>query len=207
MAEIGAHEETGRDAAILDVAERLVQTRGFNGFSYADIAEDLSVTKASLHYHFPSKADLGRALIDRYSERFASSLDAIAARDGAPADALDAYAGLYADVFAQHRMCLCGMLAAEYETLPVPMREAITRFFDLNVAWLATVLARGRRERSLAFAGTPRDTARGIIAGLEGAMLVGRANAADGGFRPAAQRLVRSLAGAPTRKAAGRQTG
>ena len=55
---------TGRRA--LDVAERLVQTRGFNGFSYADIAEALGVTKASLHYHFPSKADLGQRLIERY---------------------------------------------------------------------------------------------------------------------------------------------
>jgi TetR/AcrR family transcriptional repressor of nem operon len=196
MAEIGAREETGRDAAILDVAERLVQTRGFNGFSYADIAGELSVTKASLHYHFPSKADLGRSLIDRYSERFAAALAAIEERGGAPVDALDAYAGLYADVFAAHRMCLCGMLAAEYETLPDPMRAAISRFFDLNEAWLARILAKGRRDRSLTFGGTPRETARGIIAGLEGAMLVGRANAADGGFRSAAQRLVRSLAGA-----------
>ena len=51
---------------ILDIAERLAQTRGFNGFSYADIAEELAVTKASLHYHFRSKADLGQALIVRY---------------------------------------------------------------------------------------------------------------------------------------------
>ena len=55
---------------ILDVAERLVQTRGFNGFSYADIAEALRVTKASLHYHFPSKAELGRRLIERYEATF-----------------------------------------------------------------------------------------------------------------------------------------
>ena len=52
-------------ARILDVAERLVQTRGFNGFSYADVASELDVTKASLHYHFPGKAELGQALIAR----------------------------------------------------------------------------------------------------------------------------------------------
>src|SRR5512147_332900 len=110
----------GTVGAILDVAERLVQTRGFNGFSDADSAEELSVTKASLHYHFRSKAELGEALIDRYTERFAASLGAIAAEDGDPGVALRAYAGLYADVLADHRMCLCGMLAAEYETLPAP---------------------------------------------------------------------------------------
>ena len=56
-------------SSILDVGERLVQVRGFNGFSYADVAAELSVTKASLHYHFPSKAELGEALIARYAER------------------------------------------------------------------------------------------------------------------------------------------
>ena len=55
---------------ILDSAESLVQIRGFNGFSYADVAGELSLTTASLHYHFPGKAELGRALIARYAQRF-----------------------------------------------------------------------------------------------------------------------------------------
>ena len=48
---------------ILDVAERLAQVRGFNGFSYADVAGELKITKAALHYHFAGKAELGVALI------------------------------------------------------------------------------------------------------------------------------------------------
>jgi TetR/AcrR family transcriptional repressor of nem operon len=195
MAESESPPDRGTDAAILDVAERLVQTRGYNGFSYADIAEELSVTKASLHYHFPTKADLGRALIDRYAARFAESLDVIEATAAGPSAALRAYAGLYADVLAQDRMCLCGMLAAEYETLPEPMREAIVRFFALNEEWLTEMLAQGRRERSLAFSGSAGDAARGIVGGLEGAMLVARARGADDDFRASAERLVRSLAG------------
>ncbi len=62
---------------ILDTAERLVQTRGFNGFSYADIATTLGVTKASLHYHFPAKAELGQRLIERYEKNFLAALGAI----------------------------------------------------------------------------------------------------------------------------------
>ena len=62
---------------MLDLAERLVQTRGFNGFSYADIASALEVTKASLHYHFPTKAELGRRLIERYSDAFTAALAAL----------------------------------------------------------------------------------------------------------------------------------
>ena len=64
---------------ILDVAERLAQMRGFNGFSYADIAAEVEITKAALHYHFATKADLGEALIGRYAARFGEALASIAA--------------------------------------------------------------------------------------------------------------------------------
>jgi TetR/AcrR family transcriptional repressor of nem operon len=197
MSEPGARAVVGGTAsAILDTAERLVQTRGFNGFSYADVATELSVTKASLHYHFPSKAELGESLIDRYSERFARALDEIDAELDTPGVKLDAYAGLYAEVLRDQRMCLCGMLAAEFETLPSPMREAIIRFFDLNEAWLQRILAQGRREGTLSFSGTPRDAARSIIDGLEGAMLVARARGDLARFRSTARRLVASVVGA-----------
>ena len=119
--------ENGTRARILDTAERLVQMRGFNGFSYADVAAEVGVTKASLHYHFPGKAELGEALVARYTERFESELQRIDADRLAPPAKLSAYAALYAAVLREQRMCLCGMLAAEYETLPGPMREAILR--------------------------------------------------------------------------------
>src|SRR5438309_620198 len=101
---------------ILDVAERLVQSRGFNGFSYADVAAELGVTKASLHYHFPGKAELGEALINRYAGRFGEALQTIDLDGGDVHARLEAYAALYASVLREQRMCLCGMLAADYET-------------------------------------------------------------------------------------------
>ena len=103
---------------ILDLAERLVQTRGFNGFSYADIATELGMTKASLHYHFPTKAQLGSHLIRRYGEVFAQSLADIDARDADIVEKLRSYVNLYSQVLHDDRMCLCGMLAADYTTLP-----------------------------------------------------------------------------------------
>jgi TetR/AcrR family transcriptional repressor of nem operon len=180
---------------ILDTSERLVQVRGFNGFSYADVAAELSVTKASLHYHFPSKAELGEALIARYAERFAQALAAIdASLTLAPAK-LDAYANLYAEVLRQERMCLCGMLAAEYQTLPSPIRDAVVAFLNDNEAWLALVLERGREDGSLRFSNTAADTARSIVSGLEGAMLVTRPYGAIERFETAAAQLLASLAG------------
>src|SRR3954453_2436571 len=102
---------------ILDTAEALVQVRGFNGFSYADVATELGITKAALHYHFRGKAPLGQALVARYAARFADALASIDAGRAPAAARLDAYATLYADVLSEQRMCLCGMLAAEYQTL------------------------------------------------------------------------------------------
>ena len=72
--------DVGTATRILDVAERLAQVRGFNGFSYADIAAEVGITKAALHYHFASKADLGKALISRYAARFGEALAAIERR-------------------------------------------------------------------------------------------------------------------------------
>ncbi len=180
---------------ILDVGERLVQVRGFNSFSYADVASELSVTKASLHYHFPSKAELGEALIVRYAERFAQALAAIDANITLAPAKLDAYANLYAEVLSQERMCLCGMLAAEYQTLPSPIRNAVVAFLNDNEAWLALVLEHGRKDGSLRFSNTAADTARSIIGGLEGAMLVARPYGAVDRFETTAAQLLAGLAG------------
>jgi TetR/AcrR family transcriptional repressor of nem operon len=180
---------------ILDAAERLVQIRGFNGFSYADVATELAVTKASLHYHFPSKAGLGEALIARYAERFAGALGAIDAHDAAAPTKLDAYASLYGNVLQEGRMCLCGMLAAEYETLPTPIRDAVVAFLDENETWLERVLEQGRADRSLRFSGSATDTARSIVGGLEGTMLVARSYGEIERFETGATRLLASLAG------------
>lgn len=191
MAKAPAPADTSQ--RILDVAERLVQTRGFNGFSYADIAEALDVTKASLHYHFPSKADLGKRLIERYEETFIALLEAIDATGAAPREKLKRYARIYADVLRENRMCLCGMLASDYATLPKPMKEEVRHFFDENERWLAAVLEQGRKSGSLEFKGAALELARVIVGSLEGAMMLARSYGDAARFDTAAERLLASL--------------
>ncbi len=190
----GEHGNAGTASRILDVAERLVQIRGFNGFSYADVAAELKITKPALHYHFAGKAELGEALIARYAARFAQALAAIDAGVAAAPAKLEGYARLYFEVLRHRRMCLCGMLAAEYQTLPPAMQNAVIRFFDQNEAWLQRVLEQGQREGSLQFAGSARDTARMIVSGLEGAMLVARPYGDITRFQAAAANLLSGLA-------------
>jgi TetR/AcrR family transcriptional regulator, transcriptional repressor for nem operon len=186
--------ETGTAERILDVAEALVQSRGFNGFSYADVAEALGISKAALHYHFPGKAELGEALIARYASRFGDALVAVDRDEPDGPAKLRAYARLYADVFQDDRMCLCGMLAADYATLPDPMRERVVRFFDENERWLARVLEAGRSDGTLRFHGSSRSVARTLVGGLEGAMLVARPYGDIRRFRAAAALLIDGLA-------------
>lgn len=189
----GAGDDAGTASQILDVAERLVQVRGFNGFSYANIAAELHITKAALHYHFAGKGDLGEALITRYASRFAEALARADAAGLGPSGKLAAYADLYLQVLRDRKMCLCGMLAAEYQTLPQPMRDAVISFFDQNEDWLETVLEQGRDEGSLQFTGSARDAARMIVSGLEGAMLIARPYGDIARFQVAAANLLAGL--------------
>jgi TetR/AcrR family transcriptional regulator, transcriptional repressor for nem operon len=186
-------KESGTAERVLDIAERLTQIRGFSNFSYADIAAELGITKASLHYHYPGKAELGEALITRYSERFSQALGDID-RDLPNARArLEAYADLYAGVLRNERMCMCGILAAEYPTLPLAMQSEVVRFFDENERWLTKLLEDGKADKTLRYRGRAADVAQGILSTLEGAMLVARPYGDLARFEAAAKHLVAGL--------------
>ena len=199
---------TAAATAILDVAEELAQTRGYNGFSYADIALKLGVTKASLHYHFPSKAELGRALIERYRHLFGAALEAIDQQIQDPRKKLRRYVDLYISVLSNERMCLCGMLAAEFATLPAPMQDGLKLFFDANERWLTTVLDEGRRAGMLSFKESANERARVLLGALEGAMLVARSYGDPRRFQSAAGYVLADLhadAKATPRRISGRR--
>jgi len=184
---------TGAAAAILDVAERLAQTLGYNGFSYADIAEQLGVTTPSLHYHFATKAHLGSALIERYHRAFSDALTMIDTQTEEPSEKLHRYVDLYDSVLRNDRMCLCGMLAAEYATLPAAMQAGLTAFFDANERWLTAVLDGGVNSGAFVLAEPAKARARVLLGALEGAMLVARSYRDASRFRSAATFLLADL--------------
>ena len=193
MAATEAKKQNDTAERILDIAERLVQSRGFSNFSYGDIASELGITTASLHYHYRGKAELGYALITRYTQRFIEALEGI---DHDLPDArakLEAYARLYAEVLQGKRMCMCGILAAEYETLPQPMRTSVIHFFDANQKWLAALLRHGHTDGTLSYTGSPDDVAQAILSTLEGAMLVARPYGDLAKFNATTDRLLAGL--------------
>ena len=186
--------------AVLDVAQEYLQTRGYNAFSFRDLADRVCIKTASVHYYFPTKVELCRALIARHREQLA---DAFAEIDAAGLNATGRL-GRYVDVFAQtlatgNRMCACGMLAADYATLDSEVVADLRRAFDEHETWLAGVLADGRSAGLLDFEGSALDEAGALFAALEGAMLIARAREEPSRFLSAARRLIDRLGVKPAR--------
>ncbi len=162
-------------AVLLDAAQELVQVRGYNAFSFRDLAERVGIKSASIHYYFPSKGDLCRALLVRYRQRFNAALADIDRRGRGPRRKLKSYTQLFHDTLEMgNRMCLCGMLAADLETLPPQVLDELRGFFTDNQEWLAKVLTEGQETGKARFDGDAEAEARLIVSGLEGAMLVAR---------------------------------
>jgi TetR/AcrR family transcriptional repressor of nem operon len=191
MARAAANISTSQK--VLDIAEKLVQTRGFNGFSYADIAAVLRVTKASLHYHYPSKAELGTRLIERHDQTFRARLDEIERSNVSDSKKLIQFVQLYARVLDDNRMCLGGMLAAEQATLPRPMRTALVEYFEQNERWLTRLFERVHASGEIKLLGSPRDEAIAAFSLVKGAMLIARARGDATYFKLATGRLLACL--------------
>lgn len=169
---------------ILDSAQAMVQHRGYGGFSYRDIAGEIGVKSASIHYHFPSKDDLVVELARRYRDGFFKRLAQVSAADADPVDRITAFAGLFREALVEEdRMCLCGMLAADAELLTQRARGEAEAFFVDCTAWLEGEwrrlgVADGRR------------MALAALARLEGGMLISRISGTAEAFEAAAEGLI-----------------
>jgi len=185
-------ESKAMRAQILDAALALVQTRGYDGFSYADVAEAVGIRKPSVHHHFPTKGDLALALVERFRDDCRALMDA--APPGATVrDRLEAYADLFRATLRDGRMCLCGMLAAGFATQPEPLRLAVAGALEEHESRLAALLADGQAAGSIRRDAAPRDQARALVAGLEGALMLARLHGDPDRFDAAARLLIAGL--------------
>ena len=160
---------------LLDAASLLVQTRGYNGFSFHDLAAAVGITTASIHYHFPTKAKLGQQLAKRYTAEFMAALGDPKASP--PSQRLRHYVGFFRAALSEGRMCLCGMIGAEVDGVPAEVSAEVREFFRANELWLMRVF-----EGAGAHTATARGKARLFISALEGAMLIARASGDTGSF-------------------------
>lgn len=156
---------------ILDVAEAGMRTGGYHAISYRDIAAEIGIKSASVHYHFPTKQDLGMAVVRRYKDRFIAALGASDAADLDRRQKQDRLIGLFRAALVEEDMiCLCGLLGAEAPGLPADVVAEVGSFFQYLIDWLTDVL---RNDPSDGGAdGAARRKATMIISALEGAMIL-----------------------------------
>ena len=161
---------------ILDASEALLQDRGFSAFSYHHIAQQLGVKNAAIHYHFPSKADLGTALIRRYRERFRDYTRTLELESADPISKLECYFAIPASYLQNgQKICPLGMLEAEFYAIPEPM-QLESRQLDKEMRdWLAGVLDEGRSLGVFSFEGLAGDKVLVVVAALHGVLQIARA--------------------------------
>lgn len=180
-------------STLIDVATGQVRRQGYSAFSYADLADAVGIRKPSIHHHFPTKEDLGVAIVEAYTERFSEQLNRIDAKTDDVIKRLRAFAGLYREGLAAGQACLCGVLASEIAVLPQRVQLGVRRFFDLNLRWLERTLREGRTDGRLRHEIKPQQDARTILAALQGAMFVALSLQDAAAFDQAAAGVFRGL--------------
>ena len=181
---------------ILRSARALIVAGGYDGFSYADISDVVGIRKASIHHHFPSKADLVRTLVARYRAEAEAGIAELERSVSDPGAQLEAYVGYWEACIgdASAPICVCALLAAQIPVLPEAVAHEVRAHFRSLSAWLTSVLERGARQGRLRLNGTARGEAETFMATVHGAMLSARAYGDPKMFgvivRPALQRLL-----------------
>jgi TetR/AcrR family transcriptional repressor of nem operon len=160
---------------IIDRAFELMLQRGMNGFSYRDIAEPLGVKNAAIHYYFPNKSDLIKALIRENHEVLRESTASFMAYGGKARPQLE---GLFAFTMDQYRcgrpICMVGALTVDYDELSDDIKQANDYFMKDSVKWLTRVMETGREQGEFRFDGDPKSKAISILAMIQGARQMAR---------------------------------
>lgn len=162
--------------ALLDSAERAARARGYDGFSYADMAADVGIRKASIHHHFPTKAALSAALIDRYHDDLDATCREIDRLRPTGGGRLFVMIETYRYALDEGRsLCLCVALSISRESLPNAATQRLANFRAMMVGWLAAAFALGKTDGTIAGVTDPQAEATAALALLEGAQLAARA--------------------------------
>lgn len=182
-----------------DRAEEYIRSGGFGSFSFRDLARDLGIKSASVHYHFPTKSDLGTAVANRYNQRFKNALPDPTTTNQSAEELLRHYIRMFhTEMMQANRICLCAVLSVERATLSDDMKAALQAFYTLNLDWLTAVFASERTGSAL-----PRSHAHQracqILSTLQGALIGAWAMQDRDYFVQSARGLYKDLFGKPLR--------
>src|SRR3990167_2845363 len=162
---------------ILHVAENLIQTKGYNAFSYRDIAAQIGVKTSSIHYHFPTKADLGKAVVKRHLAALNEQLEKIITHPkiGYRKKMESFFDSIFEITYlSERKMCLGGMLASDVLTLPEGIQYEVRQFFQKIEEWLQHLLSQGVKKGEFHPIKDVNLEATVILSILEGSLLLAR---------------------------------
>ena len=160
---------------ILEVGQELIQTVGYDGFSYRDIADRVGIKSASVHYYFPAKTDLAEAVAKQYRIEFAERVREISANTPGALERLEEFAGIFQGTLENlDRVCLCGMLASESSSVPDKVSAQTRMFFSEQQDWISQTIADGIDDGTISATTQPNEFAKTFLSALEGAMMLAR---------------------------------
>lgn len=174
---------------IIAHARSLLEAGGYNGFSYADISARVHISKASIHHHFPSKAELVRVVVARYREEAREGMALLDRQLADPLAELNAYVDYWSTCIREgtSSFCICALLAVELPTIPQEVAEEVRGHFEDLTAWLTSILTKGKAKGQLHLQASPAIEAKAFMASIHGAMLAARGFDDPQTFRALAQ--------------------
>lgn len=188
-------ELSPKAAEIIECARALLAAGGYNSFSYADISDRVHLGKAGIHHHFPTKAELVRAVVAKHRAQTRAGLAALDRELDEAQARLQAYAGYWAECIRKDTppICICAVLASELPMLPREVADEVRGYFHELSAWLASVLQQGCATGQMHLQDTPAAEAKAFMATVYGAMLTARALGNPDAFESIAQAAIRQL--------------
>ena len=167
--------DISKEDEILEVGQELIQTVGYDGFSYRDIADRVGIKSASVHYYFPAKTDLAEAVAKQYRIEFAETVREISANTPGALERLEEFAGIFQGTLENlDRVCLCGMLASESSSVPDKVSAQTRMFFSEQQDWISQTIADGIDDGTISATTQPNEFAKTFLSALEGAMMLAR---------------------------------
>lgn len=162
---------------IVQEAESIILRKGFNALRYKKIAEKTKAQKAEIHYHFSTKDDLCKAVIQKSRMAFREWTKQTAIADLNAIDKLDAFFVSYRTLLLDgDKICLAGILGAELNTLSPAIQNELRFYYLERQKWLEQILSDGLYGGGFFFTTSVEEEALFILSSLQGGLQIARVN-------------------------------
>jgi AcrR family transcriptional regulator len=159
---------------IVDLAEELIRTKGYNGFSYKDISSILSIKNAAIHYHFPTKEELGIAVIRRSRDGLKNHIEVSLSTSETSHNRLEEFIDIYRKSYQKHLICFMGALGSSFDHLPKGMQQELKLASKEIRDWVKSILEEGQKKGEFTFKGNATDRADTLIASLLASLVLSK---------------------------------